>query len=322
MQVEAGGHSDVVTDRVNVIVGASSGIGLATAERLAGQGEHLVLAARSAEALESAAASCRAAGAASVLTVVTDVNREGDVQHLIARTIEVHQRIDTLVHTATVMAYGTIDGIPTDVFERVVDTAIHGTAHLARHLVPVFRRQDAGTFVIVNSLLASVTVPSMGAYCTAKWGQRAIARTLQQELGDRKRIHVCIVSPGSTNTPIYYQAASYTGRSARPPVPVLQPETTAKVITRLLDRPRKHVSVPVGPTNPFIVLGYRLAPGVYDRMVRPLFQVAAQTRVRIGPSVGNVFAPRTAEDRRRGHWPDQAAAPRPVEAEAVSTPAP
>ncbi|MGN6606404.1 MAG: SDR family NAD(P)-dependent oxidoreductase [Jatrophihabitans sp.] len=292
-----------MTDRVTLVVGASSGIGLATAEQLAAQGEHLVLAARSIESLADAARACEAAGARSVVTVAGDVNDDEDVRLMVARALDGHGRLDAVVHTATVMAYGTIEALPAEVFERVVDTAVHGTARLARHVLPVFRRQGAGTLVVVNSLLGSVTVPSMGAYCTAKWGQQALVRTLQQELVGERGIHVCLVSPGSTNTPIYYQAASWSGRRARPPWPVVQPETTGRVIARLLDRPRGHVSVPVGPTNPVIVAGYRLLPAVYDRIVRPLFSVAAQTRVRIGPTEGNVFSPRPAEDRRRGHWP-------------------
>ena len=111
--------------------------------------------------------------------------------------------------------------MPADLFEGVVDTAIHGTARLARAVLPVFRRQRRGVFVVVNSLLGSITVPNMGAYATSKWGQRAVARTLQQELRGERGVHVCIVSPGRINTPIYYQAANHTGRDARPPGPTL-----------------------------------------------------------------------------------------------------
>ncbi len=145
-------------------------------------------------------------------------------------------------------------------------------------------RQGHGTLVIVNSLLGSVTVPNMGAYATAKWGQRAIARTLQQEVRDERDVHVCIVSPGSTNTPIYYQAANYltdearaagAGAAARTRSPRRSPSS--------LDRPRKHVSVPVGPPNPVIITGFRLLPFVYDRIVGPLFKLGALTRKRAGP---------------------------------------
>ncbi len=234
-----------------------------------------------------------------------DITVEADVQRAIAELVSAEGRIDAVVHTATVMGYGQIEQLPAATFERVVDTAIHGTARLARAVLPQFREQGHGTLVIVNSLLGSVTVPNMGAYATAKWGQLAIARTLQQETQADRSIHVCVVSPGSTNTPIYYQAANYTGRAARPPIPVVQPERLATSIARLLDRPRKHVSVPVGPTNPVIIAGFRLFPFVYDRLVGPLFKIGALTRQSIGETDGSVFAPRSHDERIHGHWPDR-----------------
>jgi short-subunit dehydrogenase len=145
----------------------------------------------------------------------------------------------------------------------------------------------------------------MGAYSTAKWGQRAIARTLQQELRDERDVHVCIVSPGSTNTPIYYQAANYLDHEARPPVPVLQPERVASEIVELSRRPRGHVSVPVGPPNPVIITGFRFLPFVYDRIVGPLFRVGALTRKEQGPTSGNVLSPQADEERVHGHWPER-----------------
>lgn len=294
------------SSRVVVIVGASSGIGLATAEALARRGDRLVLAARDAASLQSAAQVCRAAGAADVTVHAMDVGDEAQVGELIDHARQQYGRIDVLVHTATVMAYGTVEQLPSDIFERVVDTAIHGTAHLARAVLPVFREQQAGIYIIVNSLLGSVTVPNMGAYSTAKWGQRAVARTLQQEVQRAKNVHVCIVSPGSTNTPIYYQASNYTGRNARPPAPVVQPERTAASIVKLTDRPRKHVSVPVGPPNPIIITGFRLFPFVYDRLVGPLFRVLALTSKGKQADAGNVHAPVPLAERTHGHWPDRA----------------
>ena len=294
-----------MTDRVVVVAGASSGIGLATALRLARDGTRLVLAARPSAALDTAAEACRSAGAADVRSVPADLLDEADVDRLLAETLEAHGRVDAVVHTATVMAYGTIEAVPSDIFRTVVDTAVHGTANVARAFVPQFRTQRYGTFVIVNSLLGSVTVPSMGAYATAKWGQRAVARTLQQEVRGERDIHVCIVSPGSTNTPIYRQAANYTGKAARPPIPVLQPERTAASIVGLLDRPRSHVSVPVGPTNPVIVTGFRLLPAVYDALVGPLFRLVALTRTDERATTGNVRGPVTAKERLHGLWPDR-----------------
>lgn len=288
--------------RTALVVGASSGIGLATARQLAAQDWRLVLAARDQQALDAAAHACKEAGAEDVVTVAADVGDRADVDRMVAAAAG---SLDLVVHTATVMAYGTVEQLPADVFAAVSDTAVHGTLHLAQAVLPRMRRQGQGVFVIVNSLLGSVTVPNMGAYTTAKWGQLALARTLQQETRDARGVHVCIVSPGSTNTPIYFQAANFTGRPARPPVPVVQPERTARAIVQLADRPRRHVSVPVGPPNPIVITGYRLFPRLYDLLVGPLFKLAAVARGTQAPTRGNVDDPVPELERVHGHWPDR-----------------
>jgi NAD(P)-dependent dehydrogenase (short-subunit alcohol dehydrogenase family) len=204
------------------------------------------------------------------------------------------------------MAYGSVEDVPADVFQRVVDVAVTGTANVARATLRVFRRQGRGTLIVLNSLLGSVTVPRMGAYATAKWGQRAIVRTLQQELRPERGIAVCLVSPGSVNTPIYYQAANYLGRRLRPPRPVRAPDKVGLVIAHLADRPRQHVSVPVGVTNPVLISGFRLVPFAYDRLVGAAFRLLSVTRERADCGAGNVERPRPALERRHGHWPDRA----------------
>jgi short-subunit dehydrogenase len=292
-----------VTGRIVVVVGASSGIGLATAIAFAARDDALVLVSRSAEALTAAQAACRDAGASEVDTLVEDIGDPAAADRVVARTLDRHGRIDIVVHTAAVMGYGTVEEMPADVFTAVVDTAVHGTVHLARAVLPILRRQHAGTFIGVNSLLGSVTVPQMGAYAASKWGQRAVLRTLQQETRDEPGVHVCIVSPGSINTPIYYQAANYTGQAARPPWPVLAPQRVAAAIVRLADRPRRHVSVPVGPGNPVIIAGFRLLPLMYDRLVGPLFRLAALARRRLDPTSGNVHKPVPEQEREHGRWP-------------------
>jgi short-subunit dehydrogenase len=181
---------------------------------------------------------------------------------------------------------------------------VFGTANLARAVLPVLHRQGRGTLIVVNSLLGSVTVPQVGTYTAAKWGQRALVRALQQELRGERNIHVCLVSPGAVNTPIYYQAANYLGRAVRPPWPVGSPEHVAQVIVGLADRPRKHVSVRVGPLNPLLVAGYRYLPRVYDRVAEPALRLFSITRQRIQTTTGNVLAPRPAGERLHGHWPD------------------
>ena len=108
-------------------------------------------------------------------------------------------RLDAVVHAAQVMAYGTIEEVPREVFETVVETAVHGTAVVARVVLPVFREQGEGHLVVVNSLLGQVATPLMGSYVAAKWGQLGLVRVLQQETRDVPGISSPSSSPaGST----------------------------------------------------------------------------------------------------------------------------
>lgn len=290
--------------RVVLILGATSGIGLATALRFARNGDRLVLAARSDDTLADAARQCRTAGAAGVGTLELDMAVQDEVEDAIEHAVDQHQRLDVAVVSAAVMAYGTVETMPPDIFETVVKVAVFGTAHVARAVLPIFRRQGGGTLIVVNSLLGSITVPNMSAYSTSKWGQRALVRTLQQEVRRDKGVRVCLVSPGSVNTPIYYQAANYVGRKPRPPWPVRSPEKVGEAIFRLAERPKQNVSVPVGGTNPVIIGGFRLLPFVYDRIVGPAFRLASLSRRSLEPTTGNVESANPAGERMHGHWPD------------------
>ena len=294
---------------VVVVTGASSGIGLSTARAFAARGDHLVLASRSGDRLAQVAAQCLAEGAGGALVVVTDVAEERSAQNLIDTAVATHGRVDVVVHSATVMAYGAIEELPPEIFRAVVDTAIQGTFFVARAALEVFRAQRRGHLVVVNSLLGSIAAPEMGAYVVAKWGQAGLIRVLQLETRNEPEILVSTVSPGGVNTPIYYQAANVTGRSARPPLPVDSPEKVARAILSCVDRRRARVSV--GPANPLIVAGFRLLPKVYDALVTPLLHLASLTRrPATEPTAGNVLRPRPGGEAEHGRWPGPLGVPR------------
>ena len=244
---------DTRTPPVVLVTGASSGIGRATAVEVAGRGARLVLVARGRPALEEAATEARAAGAAEVVVCPADVTDEAAVAAVVEATVARFGRLDAVVHAAQTMAYGRIEDVPRDVYEAVTDTAVHGTANVARAVLPVFRRQGGGHFAVVNSLLGSITAPLMGSYVTAKWAQLGLIRVLQQETRDEPGISVTAIAPGGVNTPIYFQGASWAGSTGRPPPPVYTPQRVARIVVGTLDRPRRMVQA--GVLNPLIMAG-------------------------------------------------------------------
>jgi NAD(P)-dependent dehydrogenase (short-subunit alcohol dehydrogenase family) len=281
---------------VAVVVGASSGIGRATAHALAKRGTKLVLAARSEESLAEVAAECTKS---ETLTVAVDVAAEESVDALVKATVARFGQIDVVVNTAAVVAYGTFEDVPADVFRRVIEVNLVGSANVARAALHQFRAQGAGTLVLVGSLLGKVVTPYMSPYVVSKWGVRALVRALAIETRDNTSINVVTVSPGSIDTPMYTQAANYAGRVGRPPPPIYRPQTVAKAILRSIDDPRGTRDRSVGITNGIIELGFAAVPAVYDFLVRPLMRLAGLSRRPIEPHEGNVFEPQPSGDQLR-----------------------
>lgn len=311
---------------VVLVTGASSGIGRAVALGVARRGGHVVLVARSEESLDEAAGDCKEVGAASTTVIPTDVGDDGEVAACVARTLEEHGRIDAVVNAAGVVAYGRTEEIPPAVFDGVVRTNLLGSVNVARHVLPVLRRQRRGSLVLLGSVVGHLGAPTMTPYVVSKWGVRALARQLQLETRDVPDVHVSHVAPGGVDTPIYEQAASNTGMQAAPPPPMVSPERVAHRILSTLDNPPKRLQV--GPANDVLRLGFSALPLVYDALVGPAFRLLAVDTTRPKETTeGNVLEPRPEGDQLHGDYdnvvqrlarrfgavltPSEAAGPRP-----------
>jgi len=284
------------TPRVLLVTGASSGIGRAAARQAAARGDHLVLAARDERTLKETAIECDAAGAASTLVVPTDVGDDEAVAACIRQVLDRHGRLDGVAHCAGVVAYGRIEDVPPEVFEGVLRTNLLGSVTIARHVIPVLRDQGRGGLVLVGSIVGHLGVPGMSPYVVSKWGVRALARQLQLENRDEGEVSVSLVSPGGVLTPIYEQAANFSGWAGRPPPPVDSPEKVARVVLDRIDRPRKRTQI--GLANNVMRFGFTFMPGVYDALVGPLFRLAANDLTQpLPPVFGNVL--RSVPERNR-----------------------
>ena len=271
-----------------MVTGASSGIGRAVANQAARDGEHVVLVARGQQALDEAAAECVGAGAASVVTLSADIGNDADVARVVERTLTQHSRIDVLVNAAGVVAYGRAEEIPVEVFDAVIQTNLLGSINVARHALPVLRRQREGTLLFVGSVLGHVAVPTMSPYVISKWGVRALARQVSIENRDLPGIRVRYVAPGGVDTPIYEQAANYAGFAGRPPPPASSPARTAGQVLRRLGRLPLPAQLSV--FNHAMVFGFERLPHVYDALVTTLFPLGATDLDKpVEPGPGNVL---------------------------------
>ncbi|MDA0172407.1 SDR family oxidoreductase [Solirubrobacter taibaiensis] len=222
-----------IKDKVVAITGASSGIGEATARRLAASGAHVVIGARREDRLQALAAEIGAAYAA------VDVTRREDVQWLVDLARERFGRLDVLVSNAGVMPIGPFDELDVDAWERMVDVNIKGVLFGIAAALPVFREQGSGHFVTTASTAAYKVVPSQGVYAGTKAAVRMICEGLRQEADGTVR--VTTVSPGFVNTDspshVSSPAVREQIREARDRM-AIPPDAIARAIAFAIEQPR------------------------------------------------------------------------------------
>jgi short-subunit dehydrogenase len=240
-----------------VVVGASSGVGAATAESLAAAGANLVLVARSETAIEQSAQRCRPHGT-EVIAMTADISRADDLDGVVAQAVERFGRIDTWIECASVLVAGDLDAQPVEDIGRLIEVNVLGTALASRAAIAQFRRQGHGVLINVSSLLGIVPNPLVPTYVMSKFAILGLSLSLHARFGHRSGIRVCTVMPAPIDTPIFQNAANHLGRPIRAIAPAASPERVAATVIRSVRRPRRERTV--GLSGALIVLGHHVVP--------------------------------------------------------------
>lgn len=290
-----------IQESVIVITGASSGIGRATALMFAQQQATLVLAARREAALQEVAATCEAAGATAI-AVPTDVTQEDQVQALAQKAIESFGRIDVWINNAAVSLFAKFEAAPADAFRRVIETNLFGYVYGARAAMQQFRQQNSGNLINVASIVGLGAQPYTSAYVMSKHAIRAMAECLRMELylDNASNIHVCTVLPATIDTPIFQQAANYTGRQVKAMDPVYAADDVADAIVDLVKHPQREIIV--GAVGYLVALQSTLTPDLYERMMAEQVDQNHLSNQPADPSAGNLFEPMPEQAKLSGGW--------------------
>ncbi|GAA0290487.1 SDR family oxidoreductase [Streptomyces polychromogenes] len=183
------------TTKVIAVTGASSGIGEATARRLAADGHSLLLGARRTERLEALAAEITALGGTAAGRRL-DVTEAADVRDFVRAARDLYGRVDVLVNNAGIMPLSPLEEARTREWDRMIDVNLRGVLHGIAAALPVMRAQGGGHIVNVASVGAYEVTPTAAVYCATKFAVRAISEGLRKEsAGD---VRVTVVSPGVT----------------------------------------------------------------------------------------------------------------------------
>jgi len=231
---------------VAIVTGASSGIGAATAQRLAAEGATVVAAARRLDNLEELVAEITAAGG-TAHAVQCDVTDRAQAVELVESTVATHGRLDTLVNNAGVMLLGPIlDADPQD-WERMISVNVEGLVsctHAALpHLLRAAQESDRKVADVVNLSSTAGRFPRVGAgvYNLTKHGIGAFSESLRQEVTTRS-VRVSLVEPGAVATELidHLSPTALEGFWSRfGGVERLLAEDVADTISFIVTRPRR-----------------------------------------------------------------------------------
>jgi NAD(P)-dependent dehydrogenase (short-subunit alcohol dehydrogenase family) len=216
-----------------MIVGASRGIGRATALALAGARTQLVLAARDTAALEQIAAAARRAGAAA-MAMRCDVTAEPDVRRLMETAAGITGRIDVLVNSTGGAIVAPFEELTLDDWESTLRTALTGTFLACKYAVAHMRR--GALIVNVASVAARQAFPHWAAYSAAKHGVLGFSSAIREELRPRG-IRVTTVLPAATDTVLWDAIPGEWNRAK-----MLKAEDVAREIAHLVAQP-PHVTI-------------------------------------------------------------------------------
>lgn len=254
-------------DKVIIITGASSGIGLASARKFASMGAKVVLAARSIDKLKKIVADINAHGSQPVAHCVkTDVTKEEDCKNLIEQTVAHFGKIDVLVNNAGISMRATFKDLDLNVVKSLMDTNFWGTVYCTKYALP-YLLESKGSVVGVISTAGYVGLPARTAYSASKFAVRGFLETLRIEhLYDD--LHVMIFAPGFTASNIRNVAltadGSPQGETPRNENRMMSAERVARIMARGIVRRRTHmVLTPLGKATLF---ANRRLPRMADKM--------------------------------------------------------
>jgi NADP-dependent 3-hydroxy acid dehydrogenase YdfG len=193
-----------LTGTVAVVTGASSGIGAATARRLAQAGASVALLARRKERLDTLVAEIEAAGG-TALAVPSDIADQAQAEAAVQSAVDRFGRIDILINNAGLMLVGPIVGADVDEWERMLDVNVRGLLYVTHAALPhllaaaVDGPRNVADVVNISSVAGRKASAQFGVYNLTKFGINGFTESLRQEV-TRRHVRIGVLEPGAVVT--------------------------------------------------------------------------------------------------------------------------
>ncbi|HEX8322192.1 SDR family oxidoreductase [Longimicrobium sp.] len=235
----------ILDGKTAVVTGGSKGIGYSIGEYLARAGANVVISARNADEVKTAADRLNGLGAGTVIGVQADVRSYEDVQRMIAAAAELGDGLDILINNAGVGGFAPVDQISVDLWHTIIETNLNGVFYCCREAVPHLRKRGAGWIINIGSLAGKNPFAGGAAYNASKFAIVGFSEAMMLDVRE-DNIRTSYIMPGSVAT--YFNDHTPNEADAWK----IQPEDIAQIVMDLLAmNPRTLPSrVEVRPSRP------------------------------------------------------------------------
>ncbi len=221
-----------IQDKVVIITGSSSGLGEATARRLAKNGAKLMLAARREERLKELVANIEKEGGTAQYQV-TDVTNRNQVKDLAEATHKAYGSIDVLVNGAGIASPSPLTAPKVDEWEQMIDVNLKGVLYGVAAVLPIMKAQKSGQIINLSSVAGHKVFPLNTVYCATKFAVKAISEGIRLE--SEGEIRSTNISPGVVDTEIL--GTAFPDETAQMRDMAIDADAIARAITYAIEQP-------------------------------------------------------------------------------------
>lgn len=193
-----------IQNKVALVTGASSGIGAATALKLAQNGAKVGVAARRADRLGKLVNQIKSEGG-DAIALEMDVVDEAAVKDGVATLAATFGPIDIVFNNAGLMPLSDLDSFKTDEWARMVDVNVKGVLNTSAAVLPYMIQQRSGHIVNTSSIAGRKVFAGLTVYCATKHAVTALSEGMRLELSKKHNIRVTCIQPGAVETELFEQ---------------------------------------------------------------------------------------------------------------------